>query len=91
MAKLILIRGKEEIDIGDAEVDEGIQEHCEGAGIPFACRDGICGTCIVEVVEGDECLSKRNELEIDFFGFEGKERLSCQCRILKEGVVKLKQ
>ena len=84
MAKLI-INNDGEIEIPDGE---GIKQACEDAGVPFACEEGICGTCIIEVEEGMENLSEFTEEEEDFIGDEGEERLACQCKI-KGGYVKL--
>lgn len=80
MAKLIFHNSDEEKDLED---DAGIAQACEEAGVPFACTEGICGTCIVEVVEGGENLSAPSQAEIDFLGETGtrKERMACQCKI----------
>lgn len=86
MAKLIFEDNKEEFDLPD---DSAITEACEEAGVPFACTEGVCGTCVVEVVEGMENLSEFNQAEADFLGELDRERLACQCRI-KSGFVKLK-
>ena len=84
MAKLVL--NDEEFDLEDGEP---VKEICEEAGVPFACEEGVCGTCVVEVEEGMENLSGYNEEELDFLGPQDFERLACQCRI-KGGCVKLK-
>ena len=84
MAKLI-VNDEDEIEIADGE---RIKEACEEAGIPFACEEGICGTCVIEVDEGMENLSEFTEEEEDFLGDEGNERLACQCKI-KGGCVKV--
>jgi ferredoxin len=83
MAKLIL--NEEEI-----EVEEGtpLKEPCEEAGVPFACTEGICGTCVIEVKEGMENLSEMTQEELDFLGETEDERLACQCKI-KQGTVKI--
>lgn len=75
----------------EAELEEGcsIKSFCEENGVPFACEEGICGTCIVEVKEGNENLSPMTQEEIDFLGEQDKERLACQCKIMK-GCVKIK-
>ena len=79
-AKLIFKDTGEEV-----EVDEGssLREPCEEQGIPFACRDGLCGTCIVSIDEGNKNLTSPSEAEIDFLGEEGckEERMCCQCAI----------
>ena len=86
MAKLIFETTHEEVDLPDGSQ---IIEACEEAGVPFACTEGICGTCVVEVTEGMENLSEFNQAEADFLGELDKERLACQCKI-KAGCVKLK-
>lgn len=89
-AKLIVIEGEEVLEFEELQIEDPIKEKCQDAGIPFACEEGICGTCIIEVVEGEECLSDYNEAEEDFLGPKGKERLACQCRIKKKGIIKIR-
>lgn len=85
MAKLIFDHTSEE-----RELPEGakIAEVCEEAGLPFACTEGICGTCIVEVLDGMEHLSSYTQEERDFLGEESMERMACQCTI-QGGCVKI--
>lgn len=85
-AKLIFDTTGEEKDV---EANSSIQEVCEEAGVPFACTEGVCGTCVIEVVEGMENLSDFTQEEMDFLGDQDRERLACQCKI-KTGCVKLK-
>lgn len=85
MAKLI-VEGDKEYSLDDGEE---IQQACESAGVPFACTEGVCGTCVIEVTEGMENLSDFNEAEEDFLGELDVERLACQCKI-KHGTVKVK-
>ena len=75
----------------EAELEDGaaIKGFCEENGVPFACEEGICGTCIVEVKEGQENLNPMTQEEIDFLGEQQCERLACQCKIIK-GCVKIK-
>lgn len=86
MAKLIFDQSGEEIDLPE---DSPIAEACEEAGVPFACTEGVCGTCVIEIKEGKENLSCPTKEEEDFLG-EGTthERLACQCRI-KQGTVRV--
>lgn len=86
MAKLIFDNTGEEKELPD---ESSIQEVCEEAGVPFACTEGVCGTCVIEVVEGMENLSDFTTEEEDFLGEQLCERLACQCRI-KSGCVKIK-
>ncbi len=86
MAKLILNNGEKEEEINN---EEEIKQICEEKfNIPFGCKDGICGTCIIKVVEGNENLSEKNEKEYDLLPKNENERLACQCKI-KKGVVKI--
>lgn len=59
---------------------------CVDLGIPIGCGSGMCGTCLVDVVEGEENLSKKTEGEEAMGVPEGK-RLGCQCTILEGDVV----
>ena len=86
MGKLIFEHSGEELEIPDGE---GIASACEEAGVPFACTEGVCGTCVIEVVEGMNNLSPINQEEKDFLGEQDKERLACQCKLLR-GIVKIK-
>lgn len=72
------------------EIKDGdnLQWACEELDVPFACRNGSCGCCLIEVEEGLENLNDLTEEENDF-GLEGCQRLGCQCKI-KKGHVKLR-
>ncbi len=73
----------------ELEEDAPIAEVCEKAGVPFACTEGVCGTCVVKIDEGMDNLSSFTQEEEDFLGDpEYGERLACQCKI-KKGNVKL--
>lgn len=86
MAKIIFEDTQEEVELADGSP---LQEVCEEAGVPFACTEGICGTCVIEVTEGMDNLSDFNEAEADFLGELETERLACQCKI-NGGCVKIK-
>lgn len=86
MATLKFDHNDEEIELPD---DSPIAEVCEEAGVPFACTEGVCGTCVIEVLEGQENLSPATQEEEDFLGAGTcHERLACQCRI-KKGRVRI--
>lgn len=86
MATLIFDQSGEEVELPD---DSPIAEVCEEAGVPFACTEGVCGTCVIEIKEGQENLSEPTQEEKDFLG-EGTrhERLACQCKI-RQGQVRV--
>ena len=86
MGKLIFENTGEEKDLAE---DSPLHETCEEAGVPFACTEGVCGTCVIEVVDGMENLSEFTQEEKDFLGDQDRERLACQCRI-KGGCVRIK-
>jgi ferredoxin len=86
MAKIIFEDNQDESELPD---DSPIIEACEEAGVPFACTEGVCGTCVIEVTEGMDNLSEFNQAEADFLGDLDRERLACQCR-LKRGYIKIK-
>ncbi len=83
MAKIIDAKTNEEVKISDG--DE-IREACEKLGVAFSCRDGICGTCMTDVVSGEENLSELTKQE-KYLERDLKHRLACQCRIKKGNVV----
>ena len=86
MAKIIFSDNDEVVELPDGSP---IAEACEEAGVPFACTEGVCGTCVIEVTEGMENLSEFNQAESDFLGDQERERLACQCKI-RGGCVKIK-
>ena len=66
-----------------------------GSALPFGCRDGECGTCVVMIESGMEFLSDVTEKEITVMKMlnetNPKARLSCQMKIVEpNGLVRLK-
>ena len=87
MAKLILENtGDEEELVDGSEIKDVCEQKFE---IPFECKDGKCGTCMIELVDGGENLSEKNESENNMFPGDDSLRLACQCKI-KQGIVKIK-
>ena len=64
-----------------------IKEACKKLGVPFSCEEGICGSCMIDIVEGEENLSQLTQEEKDM-GRDRKHRLACQCKI-KKGEIKI--
>ncbi len=86
MAKLIIDHDNDELELPDGAA---IAESCEDAGVPFACTEGVCGTCVIEVKDGKENLTPPTQEEEDFLGEDTEdERLACQCKI-KSGTVRI--
>lgn len=87
MAKLIFENiNNKQISLPD---NSSIREACQKEGVPMGCSEGICGMCVIEVLEGLENLNLPTEAEKDFFGEVLNERLACQCKI-KSGIVKIR-
>ncbi|MEZ5314604.1 MAG: 2Fe-2S iron-sulfur cluster-binding protein [Chlamydiales bacterium] len=85
MGKIIFQDSDEEYEVNDGD---SIANVCEEAGVPFACTEGVCGTCVIKVEEHMENLSPFTQEEEDFLGEMEDERLACQCK-LKKGCVKI--
>lgn len=72
----------------DVEVEVSIgttlslASHQTGAGPPFGCRAGTCGTCVVTVVEGEDGIESPGFVEADTLEVCGEaepgRRLACQ-------------
>jgi ferredoxin len=66
-----------------------------GSALPFGCRDGECGTCVVSVESGMEFLSDMTDKEKAVMKMlnesNPKARLSCQMKIIQpNGLIRLK-
>lgn len=63
------------------------------AGLMFGCRAGMCGICVIEVVDGPQNLSPPDDAETWFLTTLGHDqagkRLACQCRL--QGDVTIRQ
>lgn len=69
---------------GERSLLELCEEH--DAPIPFDCRGGACGTCLVRVVAGADNLSPPTDVEVimleELGATSGDLRLACQLRLL---------
>ena len=83
MAKIITEDVEKEVEDGSE-----MREPCEELGVPFSCTEGICGTCMIDIEEGQENLSELTPQEEDM-GMSKDKRLACQCKINK-GLVKIR-
>ncbi len=75
------------IDGEEKQVADGspIMDACEDLGVPFACRAGMCGTCVITIVTGVENLEPKTQEEKDM-GLADDQRLACQT-VVKSGTV----
>lgn len=73
--------------VASAKAGASLIEVCEeiDADVPFSCRGGSCGTCIIRVLEGESHLSEptgNEEVVIEEFGQQpGRLRLACQIQV----------
>ena len=82
MAKVIIDGIEYEVKDGDL-----IAGPCEQAGVPFNCNSGVCGSCIVKVLEGAQNLGELSQEET-VYELNKDTRLACVC-VIKSGTVKL--
>jgi len=85
MGKLVNIDTKKEVTVKD---NTSLVPIAEEVGVIFACQDGMCTSCRMQIVEGMENLTPQTQNEKDNMLPAG-ERLACQCQI-KKGTVKMK-
>ena len=83
MAKITNVKTNESREVPE---NEKIKKDFEELGVPFSCRHGNCGTCMIDIVEGKENLTELTEKEHDLER-DKEHRLACQCKI-KHGEVK---
>jgi ferredoxin len=83
----------------NVEPGKTIQDIVEASGsaLPFGCRDGECGTCVVSIEQGMEYLSPMTAKEVKVLKevlvgtTTEKSRLSCQMKVIKpNGLIRIK-
>ena len=53
----------------------------KGASVNFSCKEGVCLTCLINVLSGLENLNAKTENEastLEAFGAQPNQRLACQ-------------
>lgn len=71
----------------EARSDELLKEVVKKSkwSIPFACEDGVCGTCLIKTAPGEKNLSPMEDKEnvtLSAMGMnDGNHRLACQCKV----------
>ncbi len=70
------------IDGESHEIADGseIMDACEDLGVPFGCRAGMCGSCVITITAGIENLTPPTQAELDM-GLGPNQRLACQASI----------
>ena len=90
MARVYVVNDGKWIDVPDGEKLSYLDGKCS---ILFACRDGVCGSCLSTIVEGMENLEPPSEQEkatLEMLGAAENQRLLCQT-VIKGGEVKVEQ
>jgi len=84
------------LNVGAGSTLQDIVERA-GSGLPFGCRDGECGTCVVEILSGMEFLNAKNAKEekvlaaVEAIDLKPNMRLACQLKVEKlNGLVRIK-
>ena len=80
-----IIRNGKKMDTPDGD---HITKACEELGVLFACEDGQCGTCEIQVVKGMDNLTTKTSQE-EMMNIQKNNRLACQCK-LKKGTIDIK-
>ena len=83
MAKLTSKKTNKSIDVED---NTFIRKAAEELGVQFCCNIGACGSCMVDVVKGEDNLSELTQEEKDI-NLDKKHRMACQCKIKSGEVV----
>jgi 2Fe-2S ferredoxin len=81
------------VDVPDGgELHDICDQHF--APIPFSCRSASCGTCHIEILEGEELLAAPEEQEeelLDILGGDGTTRLACQAKVKRgAGLIRIR-
>ncbi|MBN2880812.1 2Fe-2S iron-sulfur cluster binding domain-containing protein [Candidatus Woesearchaeota archaeon] len=83
MENAILSNGTKEVELSPGPIIKAAEE----LGVPFLCRQGVCGTCKITIEEGMENLEELTEKE-KAMNLAPNQRLSCQAKI-KGGKVRI--
>lgn len=85
MATIKFIKSKKEYNIPHATDLVRVSYINPDIPLTFGCRNGDCGACAINVVEGQECLSKPTKEELKTLqkkGLPAGYRLACQCALM---------
>jgi 2Fe-2S ferredoxin len=80
MAKVTFVKENITVDVPEGTKLVELAEKV-GAHINFSCKEGVCLTCLINIVKGMENLNPRTENEkatLEAFGAKENQRLACQ-------------
>ena len=90
MARVYIKNDDKWIEVEDGTKLDVLDGQCS---VLFACKDGVCGSCLVNVIEGLENLEPPTDTEkttLESLGASENQRLLCQV-VIKEGEIKVEQ
>lgn len=89
MAKVTFLPSGKEIDI-DETTSLREAAHLAGVDVHDRCGGlGACCNCVVTIMEGGENICQKTVVEEAVFYLDKQDRLSCQCRIIGDVVIKV--
>ena len=83
MAEIIKVKTQKSEYVKDGN---HIQDACEKLGVNFCCSTGMCGSCKINIIKGEDNLTDLTQEEKDI-DFNKKTRLACQSKIKSGKVV----
>jgi len=90
MARVFIVNDDKWIDVADNAKLVSLQDK---SSILFACGEGVCGSCLATIKEGEANVEPPTDYEkqmLQNFGAKPGQRLLCQA-IIKTGEVKIEQ
>jgi len=85
---MVTIQFEDDQKTVEVEANQTLTDICDEHPISllFGCRDGACGTCLIEVTHGIENISPVTDIERDMLDVMAEDnplaRLACQCTVL---------
>lgn len=72
--------------------EDNLSEHLNACNSPilFGCRSGLCGTCLIEVIEGDATPPSKDENEALEVYASGNPSARLACQIELSGPLKIR-
>lgn len=83
MPKVTFLSDNAALDVADGALLREVAQKND-LSIPFGCENGICGTCLITIKDGQEHISPQTEQEKETLGTlmaQSNQRLACQCKV----------
>lgn len=89
MPKLTFLKQNQTIELKEGTELTRISVLYPSLPLKFGCRQGDCGTCAIQVVEGGQNLSpltKQERITLQRLGLTSR-RLACQCALIGDVII----